>query len=846
MPNEVSMGSTATLGSTGSSFSFGKPSGTDSLFSKPALSKEETMEEDSSAAKPSEPASSNTGSFGMPSGGFKLGTTFKGDGTAKDDLVNKDIIKPVTPTESLFGSGFGSALNAAASTKPEPAKAPSPSFGFIKKEPGTEEEKSLKDIPEAPKPQTTASKPDAKIPEDAPLPPDPSTYKAAKIPEDLPLPPDPSTYKAKPIPDDLPLPPDPSSQKTPQGLSLPPPLKQEDKPKPTFSFTDSNKSATSDAPIVGSPPVDIGKDSLVQEASKKDLPEDENWDDDEDDEDGDEDENDDEDDEEGDDDEEGEEDDDDEEEDEDEEEGEEEDTQPFKVSDPAGLASFMRRVTPASPKASSSQNDSTTPQSTLKVSYTPAGMPKTIPKGPTFLPPAARPQISPRSPSPQRAVTNPVGSKDFSMNPMHSQMKASAVPPARPIERKEVVVPKPKEPTAGELQDEEDDRIREILASPVEPITTLQSFLTHQEFTGSVKTTGIPAQIEKVFRDINAMVDVAGLNARHIGAFVQGHKQLSHPGDRTIDDLEDADAWVLEDLKDMPKILKEMETQLSEGQLQNPEAIISEAKAHENDLIRLRNRTSEMRKAIAVHTDSEHLAAQEAAPLDAETQAQQAELRQRVQTVQKLLAEVEEKMSFLRADLSSASSRLSADKFSSSSQNAAPTVEAVINTILKMTAMVEQRSGDVDVLEAQIRRLPQGLAALRLSDSTTGDYEDSLVAKMRTSRFTGSPSATPPRRTVRMAANGDPLGMSGMFGLSSSRFRTPPSASVLRSAGGAGLGGSAMFSPGAGESPARKKMGDVTNEEVVEWRKRKERRDAVLKSLKERVLGRETRVVRLG
>jgi nucleoporin NUP159 len=90
-----------------------------------------------------------------------------------------------------------------------------------------------------------------------------------------------------------------------------------------------------------------------------------------------------------------------------------------------------------------------------------------------------------------------------------------------------------------------------------------------------------------------------------------------------------------------------------------------------------------------------------------------------------------------------------------------------------------------------------------------------------------------------MAANGDPLGMSGMFGLSSSRFRTPPSASLLRS-GGAG----SMFSP-AVESPARKKMGDVTAEEVLEWQKKKERRAAVLKSLKERVMSRETRVVRL-
>lgn len=877
---EISMGSTATLGSSSTSFSFGQPSvsGTGSFVSKPALSKEDTMEEDgdgaSAAATPAAKENSAPSPFGLASGGFKLGTTFKGDGTAKDDLP-----RPANPGAGLFGSGFGNALSsttnstpsapakesAAEQKSPEPGKpaaaspfsfvkkddapstgfsfakdgntpssgfsfvkkdaAPSTSspfakkepesapasspFAFIKKEPGTEETPSLKDIPAAPEQKG--------VPDDAPLPPDPTTFKAPGIPDDLPLPPDPTTTKGKSsIPDDMPLPPDPTPSFGSKPLDA-----------ASLAAAELKKDAPADAVLAGSPPVDLGSEKFPPPATREaEGPEEGDWED----EDGFEDEEDDEeeDDEEGEDEDEDEEDEEDEDEDEDEEheedDGAEDGSRRVKIADPAGLEAFKRRITPASPKAPKSPNDSTTPPTAAKPSYTPAGMPRTLPKGPTFAPPTNRPLLSPRSPSPVRAVTSPVGRQGFLAEPIHSQIKATAVPPAKPLERR-ASPPKEPEPTAYELQDQEDDRIKAILQAPAEPIKDLEAFLTHQEYTGSVDSTGIPSQIEKVFRDVNSMIDVAGLNARHIRAFVDGHTILRVPGARTVDDLEDGEQWVLADLEDIPSIVSELDSQLSEGQLRDPQTIVAAARTHEQELLKLKHKTAEMRKTITAHSDPERVAAQEAAPLSAETQAQQAELRQRAQDVQKLLTAAEEKLSLLRADIASASAALSASRDSAPSSGAAPTVEAVMNTIRKMTAMVEQQSGDIDVLEAQLRRLPAGLAALRLDD---GGLSSSV-------RRNGSPTATPPPSSRRRPA-GEPLGMSGMFGPSSaSRFRTPPSASVL------GRGSIGYFTP---EGSARKKLGDVTPQEVVDWERKNSRRKAVLAGLKSAVVERGVKVVR--
>ncbi|KAK5003409.1 hypothetical protein LTR28_010211 [Elasticomyces elasticus] len=165
-----------------------------------------------------------------------------------------------------------------------------------------------------------------------------------------------------------------------------------------------------------------------------------------------------------------------------------------------------------------------------------------------------------------------------------------------------------------------------------------------------------------------------------------------------------------------------------------------------------------------------------------------------------------------------------------------------------MTAMIEQKSGDVDVLESQIRRLPGGLASLSLGHANDFD-EDELASAMGRSRITdrSTPLATPPASRRRLMGRNEetPLGMSGTF--SSSRFRTPrrnpevgvgwsPEASTRQQRNGNADGAlrASLLGHGANGS-AKKKMRDVDGEEVARWHARRARRMEVLRCVKEGV-----------
>lgn len=420
---------------------------------------------------------------------------------------------------------------------------------------------------------------------------------------------------------------------------------------------------------------------------------------------------------------------------------------------------------------------------------------------------------------------------------MPSQIKTSAIPPAKPVQRP-VAPPKPREPTAGELEDEAIARVEALLAAPIEPSKDFPFFYTHTDYAGAVENTGIGGQIERVFRDVNAMIHTVGLNARSLGSFLDGQEVLRKAGERTVEDLDNTDEWCLGDLPDLSRLLESIGKQLESGKLGDVRDKMEDISEEQKEALRLKAKTTEMKKQIQAHADPRQRAMRDAAPLPAETQAQQAELRQGVQRVQTLLSDVEQKMSMLRADMAA----LSTAKDGPTKGAPVPTVEAVTNTILKMTSMVQQKSADIDILEAQIKRLPKGIASLRLDD----DYEDDLASRLAGNRLLtngSSPAATPPRRP-RMAANGDPLGMSGMFG-TASRFQTPPSnrRSMRFTPQASGLGRS-TGSLGASAS-ARKKMSEVTSEEVEVYEARVQRRAKVLKALKGKVEGRGPKVVRV-
>ncbi|KXT08595.1 hypothetical protein AC579_7062 [Pseudocercospora musae] len=841
LPNETSTGSTATLGSTGT---FGAPStpGASSFNSKPALSKESTMGD----------ANESQSSEGLPSlsQGFKLGSTFRGDGTAHDDLP-----RPKNPGSDWFGS-LGNTLSNDENTKPE-----------IKQEPGTEKQPTLKDFPSAFPEQKSSGilgqsnrlasmplpsglfdkKGESKAPTDAPLPPDPKTFDYKKKQAEMGSIFDQPKIEAPAASTDAPLPPDPSNfnyKKKLAEMEAPPTAA---KPNP---FAQQK-----DVPIAGSPPQDITHSQTFSPAASEAGPPEESgsedWDDEDEGEDAEGEEDDEDEDEE---DEENDEDEDEEDEEDEDEEGDEEDDESVDESDEeevryepqnaAALEAFLKRTSPADPKSPEARKPNTKSTTPKAQSYTPAG----FPKGPILAPSGQRKtEQSPRSPSPQRqpaqqrTVTSPFPKAapkgDMTFPP---QIKTTSVPPAKPVEREKTPAahPKPKAPTAGELADEQDARVKALLAQPIEPNKALPPFHAHQDYTGAVETQGIGGQIEKVFRDVNSMIDVVGLNARSLHTFIAGHERLRIPGPRSREDLEDPDAWTLAEIAELARVIDEIGKQLEAGKLDNVRDTLELLIKEQSEVIKLKARTTEMRKQILCLSDPARRAEHDAAPLDAETAVQQSELRRKLRDVYQLLSDVEQKMSLLRADLASASTKAAVNG------KPVPTMESVERTILKMTAMVEKTSGDVDLLESQIRRLPNGPASLR-NGGLGDDYEDALVGSLVSSKLLNdSPSRKrTPQKYPRMAADGSALGMSGMFG---SRFQTPPSASVRASPGMKNSMLALRQSTGSLNGSVRKKtMADVTDDEVEAYYARIARRRDVLGALRrgvERSGPREVRV----
>ena len=777
--NKPSFGQPSNFGAP-SAPTFGAPStASPAVISQEADMADDDAVEDTPAQKPAE----------KPSGfsGFQMTSSFKGDGSAKHDSS-----KAKDAGQSLFASNFGNALG-------ETVKPP---VTPIKKEPGAEEVR-LQDISTTP-----ASPPITKADEpEAPLPPDFTKPSASKVPEpeSAPLPPDFTTTTAKrSIETDAPLPPDftqPTSKGTESdAVSLPPDFLSA-KPKQTHE--------EDLPPIAGSPPVGLGHGSSDLSPSEgEDQDEEEGDEDDEDEDDNDgaswEDET-------------GEEYEDDEE-DADEEVDEEVDRETPRstrtAATPAGNSFGARLTFPGQNQTAKQPAKSPVP------STTPAG----LPKGPVFAPPIKE---SPRSPSPVRSTSTQVSRPPTRQAPQSFNLSQS-----RTNSRQNLNAAPPAAPETVDLEDDEDARIRDILASDIVPTKTLDAFTAHQDYIGNTGKSGIAAQIENVYRDINSMVDTLGLNARTLTAFVRGQEELSRQWDLHAYELEREDDWCLVEVSDLQNIEKDTEKNLEKGCITDvPDKLADLASLH-SDTARLMIKAAETRRQLSTRNDPEKRAMQRNAPLDPETELQQTQLRQTVAKCQKLLAEAEEAVSLLRAELYSLNKK-------KPDQRSAPTVEAITHTILKMTAMIEQKSGDVDVLEAQIRRLPRGLADLSLDDGEE-DLLRSSTLSLRSSRRGMQSSKSmnalsTPGRDRKSNVTGDQLGMSGMFG---SRFRTPPASrrsmmASMSSPAESMLGGS-----------ARKKMADVSTDEVNEYHKRTEQRKRVLQSLKEVVEKRGTRVVR--
>ncbi|KAK8089091.1 nucleoporin [Apiospora hydei] len=842
----------------------GAKSGT-SIFasSKPADSSMETNSSTSFPPPSSKPAGASNVFGSHP---FKLTSSFQPDPNQKADEGSKEASSGGT---SMFGSGFASAIGEAAAptspgpfgskeqsttptTTPAPSKffsqtAPAPSggglfgqpskptssiFGAPKVKDEPESPKPLSGVPSAPPPDSTsktsyplgessssstasAGSPDSrKSPEEAPLPPSFPTSKSKPaerlpLPSDsppsrgdvIPLPPDPSTNKkvynvkfpplpgekeeakAKPKPeasDDAPLPPDPTTNKKVYDVKFQPvpgvasqPAKPSQPPAKARSVFDREppKSTGMFMFPTNPPPVsDSEEDDESDEGEAEDASE--------------------------------------------------------AGTEGSGVDVAKDLSPPPESKDSKDKSPGFTPQSSfdgLGGSFSTISRPEPERKSlfgntgqgiPTF--PQPNP-ISPRSPSPIRGVipSRVMGSeqtRSFSAPGMASQLLG--VPQrtqSRPISGRESVAVdshieqqrKAREKKEAEeaqlLVDEEDERKQELLNASIKPTLTLDEFIAHAG-PAPAADNNIPAQVEAVYRDINAMIDTLGLNGRSLANFIAGHSEAHRHERREKEDLSNSDDWTIGELEDLSRIIsRDLAHDLREARITDAEDKVAECQDLLRDLIRDRSKRNDLQKIIHARFDPDQATANRALPLTTEQAGRQGDLRRDLAHFTRLLAETEESLTMLRAKIAAAGG-------ANGKGGPVPTIDAVVRTITKMTAMAEKRSGDVDLLENRMR-------SLRFASPGTLNFGSSTRSRE------GSPFSTPKKQlTSSFMFSPDP----------SFRESTPghhPRASAMRhslSASVASIGGG-MFAV-----PPRKKMSGFGEVEKKAVKERRARRAVVL------------------
>ncbi|PLB55639.1 hypothetical protein P170DRAFT_452952 [Aspergillus steynii IBT 23096] len=779
--------------------------------------------------------------FGLGSSGFVLGSTMKGDGSAAndgpkpdkpsgglfslgasmDDMVSSPN-KPSTPAESMDDAEDAPAAPAAQEEKPE-TKQPAPSlfggssfgsqsqpsqpFGSSQtnKSPfslfGNTEKKSSPLSPQSeqtvtpskPKDEPDAQGSPAASMAEPPLPPDP-TSKAVYGPGDTSA----SSNVSKSSVDDAPLPPDftipPKSKPASSLFGGEPPLppdftqkpKESEKPEEAPLPPDPATSKSAETPTKDEPgPVPDGSDADESEKEGESDFEDSG-----------------------------------EEithEDEEEEEEEGEDEEDTKETPPA------TKKTPESSFESQFSTTSSTEGLFSRIQK-PAQKTQQPPRSlfgaatQPLLPPASRAHHeSPRSPSPVRNGTR----KSTSEQPPGSALAARKAELARYAveEQLRLQAQEEKERKAREKQrqqeqeeaealseDDEEEKLRADLASALEPVPTLDPFLPHQDYAGQPSRPGIPGQIERLYHDINSMVDTLGINARSLSCFLLYQKssadsdwieklQGEYPSESLdeklrLSEIEKFDNAVLK----LSALLEKHRLQGVDQKLEACHALLSK------EIITLRTQCASIQKTLDAHTDA---AAIVSAPLSAEQLALQQDLRKTSTDIQAKLADLESAVSLLRARIADA------PRDGASRPSKRPTVEAVTSTISTMMNMAESKRSDIDVLEAQLKKLGIDTAA------SPGSRE-------------GSPFTTPRKgKNILPTTPGSTASRDGPV----SSYHTPESA-------GRGINFRSSVNGSARASRLRNVNGVndlVSKTETVQWKVKSQRRQHLVGSLKKAI-----------
>ncbi|KAI4143819.1 MAG: hypothetical protein LQ341_002811 [Variospora aurantia] len=393
-----------------------------------------------------------------------------------------------------------------------------------------------------------------------------------------------------------------------------------------------------------------------------------------------------------------------------------------------------------------------------------------------IFPPPARTQESPRSPSPVRshlAVEGVRPDNARSISAPNAAIKSLSGRTIGPKPRNPLAVPQPSlaelqqreqehlaaqrakraaEEKEHELSDHEDDRIAEVLRAEVEPSRELAGLVVYEDYTQKEDIEkGASRHIESTYRDISSMIDTLGLNARNLESFIKGHAGFCKV--RSMEDLDKPD-WCLGEVTELGKIEDEIAKQVNNSRISDLDAKLAQCEEFRKDHKRLRDRQREISSSLHAKFDEDRTEDSRYAQLPIDQATKQKELRAAFRRIQELNADAERKLLELRTDLASQGRSNNSNRGSATKK---PTVDAVMNTIYKMTSMIQQRSGDIDVLEAKIRKLhiPIGMStgdrgsreSSPFAAASTLEQGDALSKSMGGLRLSINGNGTPQKQT---------------------------------------------------------------------------------------------------
>jgi nucleoporin NUP159 len=645
----------------------------------------QNRERDEATPTPQPPPQQPKNNFGLPqSSGFKLTPSFKGDGTAKDDLP-----KPPAPSSAdLFGGAFASALGDTASKPEAPKSVFGGTFGQAPSTP-LRQEREPAELGEA---STTPAFPPKQPPQSKI--PTPASTKTSSVGEDAPLPPDPMIGKPpKATDDDLP------------PIAGSPAIKIEapDSDVPSSPLEDgSDKEDEDDFSVeeqdeedVPEPsPSDVARKTPAQKAA-------------------------------------------------------------FKFADSVNQSPQVRPAAPTPPAfnsgASSLSGDQsrgasrppsrpslfdtvkqTSSPSFFQQSSTPAGFPRSKSLFPL---PADRAKTAVRSTSPVRpASASVIGVRR--QDAFSQSMKSSQFVQQQPADTP------PLQPELSDLVDNEDERIRRELASEIVPSRTLEKFIAHADYNGNVTKTGIAAQIEIMYRDMNGMVDTLGLNARSLQSFITYHQrrmQLVRDDLEEVTDQGEHGSWeekyTVGAVEDLDNLESHLEAMLDEGRVLNVFDKLTQLARLVHDRAKLESKLNDIRRQLINRRDPERAAALRKASLPKELADQQKALRQEYARSLSLLGKAEEASILLKSKLASSGA-------TNGRTGAVPTVDAVKKTINRLIQITEKKNNNILLLEAQLKKATLNESAKDRPSSSSQTFGTPKLSRS-VRRLQQSPLTTP-------------------------------------------------------------------------------------------------------